>query len=365
VLGQQEYRIVVLPQTPVLALGAVETLRRFVRGGGTLIAIGSLPTLEAGGDHAGLRRALDRLRPVRVADPAAAAAAVVTAGGAAAQLTPSMPEVRVLRLERGRERAFVVTNERAVVVDVTATFPTTGVPEIWDPETGTVEPAGVWQHRDGSTAVSLRLEPKATQLVVFRMTREPAHAVSSTAPVQRVRIQGRNAIATLRVNAPGTVTVVATDGQHRYQGSANVTDALTAIPLIGEWLFRFDRAGAPEIARPLGSWTTEDSTYSGSAWYEKAIVLDAATLTGRRWMLDLGDVRDVAEIVINGSAIGSRLWTPYRADITPALRPDGNVIRVRVTNTGANARGQALTSGLLGPVFLRPERLVHVAMARS
>jgi hypothetical protein len=35
-----------------------------------------------------------------------------------------------------------------------------------------------------------------------------------------------------------------------------------------------------------------------------------------------------------------------------------------VTNTGANARGQTLTSGLLGPVFLRPERLVDVAMAR-
>jgi hypothetical protein len=186
--------------------------------------------------------------------------------------------------------------------------------------------------------------------------------VSATAPVERVRIDGRHANATVRVAAPGQVTVVATDGRRQYRGSADVTDPLSAVPLDGDWLFRFDRAGAPTTARPLGSWTAVDGSYSGSAWYEKTIVLDAATLTGRRWLLDLGEVRDVAEIVINGSAIGSRLWPPYRVDVTAALRPGESVVRVRVTNTGANERGQILASGLIGPVFLRPERLVDVAL---
>ncbi|MET0235395.1 MAG: glycosyl hydrolase [Kibdelosporangium sp.] len=367
VVGRQEYRIVVLPQTPVLALGAAETLIGFVRGGGTLIAIGELPTQEAGGDHAALRGALARLftgerSATRAATPAEAATAVVTAGGAAAILSPSVADVRVLRLERGGERAFVLTNERAAAVEVTATFPVTGVPEIWDPDAGTVVPAGVWQTGNRDTAVSLRLEPKATQLVVFRVAREPVHAVSSTAPVQRVRIDGRNAIATVRVTAPGLVTVAATDGRRRYQGSTTVTDALAAIPLDGDWLFRFDRAGAPTAARPLGSWTTVDSSHSGSAWYEKTIVLDAGLPAGRRWILDLGEVHDVAEVVVNGSATGSRLWSPYLVDVTAALRPGGNVIRVRVTNTGANARGQVLPSGLLGPVLLRPDRLVDVTL---
>ncbi|MEO6086387.1 MAG: glycosylhydrolase-like jelly roll fold domain-containing protein [Umezawaea sp.] len=367
-VGRQEYRIVVLPRTPVLALGSAETLIRFARDGGTLIAIGDLPALEADGDHAGLRRALDRLftgkRPaIRAADPAAAAAAVVAAGGAAAVLSPPSTDVRVLRLERGRERAFVVTNERATAVEVTATFPSTGVPEIWDPDTGSATQAGVWRSGNRETAVFLRLEPKATHLVVFRAKREPAHAVSSTAPVRRVRVQGRNATATVRVNAPGTVTVVATDGVRGYRGSVDVTDALAAIPLDGDWTFHFDRAGAPTTTRPLGSWTTVDSAYSGSAWYSRDVALDAATLTGRQWALDLGDVREVAEIEVNGVVVGSRLWAPYRADVTTALRPGGNTIRVRVTNTGANARGQVIASGLVGPVFLRPERLVDIALA--
>lgn len=368
VLGRQGYRIVVLPQTPVLALGAAAMLVRFVRGGGTLVTIGDLPDQEAGGDHAGLNRALAQLftgarQAIRAADPAAAATAVAAAGGAAAQLAPPRTDIRVLRLARDRDHAFVVTNEHDTAVEITATFPATGVPEIWDPDTGTTAPPSTWQSAPGSTAVVMRLEPKATLLVVFRAVREPAHAVSATAPVVRVRIDGRHANATVRVPTPGPVTVVATDGRRRYRGSADVTDPLAAVPLDGDWLFHFDRTGAPTTARPLGSWTTVDSSYSGSAWYEKTIALDAAKLTGRHWMLDLGEVRDVAEIAINGTAIGSRLWTPYRADVTTALRPGDNVVRVRVTNTGANSRGQTIPSGLIGPVHLRPERLVDVALA--
>jgi hypothetical protein len=102
-----------------------------------------------------------------------------------------------------------------------------------------------------------------------------------------------------------------------------------------------------------------------SAWYEKEFDVDTATVSGRRWTLDLGEVREVAEIEVNGSTIGSRLWAPYRADVSATLRPGRNRVRVRVTNTGANVRGQVLASGLLGPVVLRPHRLVDVALARS
>jgi hypothetical protein len=368
VLGRQKYRIVVLPQTPILALGAARMLTRFVRAGGTLVAIGELPTEEAHGDHEGLRRELDQLftgpRPAtRAADPAAAAAAVVAAGGAAALLDPPRTDVRVLRLERGRERGFVVTNDTAAAIEITARFPATGVPEIWDPDTGTVAAPSVWDSSGDGTAVFLRLDPKATLLVVFRTKPEPAHAVSATAPVEHVRIHGGEGTATVRVSAPGAVSVTATDGRRRYQGSVTAADPLDAIPLDGDWTFRFDRPDAPTTVRPLGSWTTVDSSHSGSAWYETNIEVDAATLADRRWTLDLGDVRDVAEITINGTVVGSRLWTPYRADVTDALWPGSNVVSIRVTNTGANTRGQALPSGLLGPVFLRPSRLIDVPLA--
>ena len=373
VVGQQAYGIVVVPRTPVLAVGSVRTLIRFVRGGGTVIVVGEPPSHEAGGDDAGLRAALGELfaarTAVRAADPVAAATAAAAAGGAAAMLEPRHDDVRVLRLEAGGRPAFVVLNERAEAVELTATFPASGVPEVWDPDTGATAPVGVWRRAPfageprGGTAAVLRLEQKATLLVVFRAGPEPAHAVSSSAPVDRVRGDGRT--ATVRVTGPGPVTVTTTAGGRTYAGSATVSDPLAALPLGGDWTFRFDRPDSPVTTRPLGSWTDLDPAYSGAAWYEKDFDVTSATLSGRRWTLDLGEVHEVAEIEVNGIGLGSRLWAPYRLDVTAALRPGRNRVRVRVTNTGANARGEAIASGLLGPVSLRPYRLVDVVLERE
>ncbi|WP_329457305.1 glycosyl hydrolase [Streptomyces sp. NBC_01497] len=380
VVGHQSYGIVVLPETPLLSVGAVESLTAFVDGGGTLVAVGELPAREASGRDDRLARALRRLfsgarasRAHRAVDPAHAAAAVVAAGGAAAALSPATAEVRVLRLRRDDDMTFLVTNESAAAVEVTATFPATGAPEVCDPDTGRVTPAGIWRAAPftgrpaGGTAVALRLEARAALVVVFRAAAPggPAHATESTAPVERLTVrQGfGHATATVRVSSAGTVRVAAQDGERRYAGSVTAPSPGDAVPLDGDWSFHFDRDGAGTSARPLGSWTGTDASYSGSAVYERRFTLDARTLSGHVWSLDLGDVRDVAEITVNGTALPARLWPPYRVDVTSALRAGANAVRVRVTNTGANAHGDTIASGLLGPVALRPERLVQVPLA--
>ncbi|TKA06326.1 glycosyl hydrolase [Actinacidiphila oryziradicis] len=380
VVGHQEYSILVLPETPMLSAGAVDTLTDFVNGGGTLIAVGTLPAQEAAGDDDQLARALGKLfsgtgghtsRAHRAADVTAAAPLVVAAGGAAAILSPATPDIRVLRLERDGEQAFLVTNEHADVVEVTATFPALGAPQFWDPDTGKTSAAGVWRTASfagtpgAGTAVSLRLESKAAVLVVFRAAPRGglAHAIESNAPVEQLTVKGNTATATVRVSAKGTTRVVAQDGNRQYAGSLATTDALTVVPLDGNWSFRFDTDGAQASDRPLGSWTGLNASYSGSAFYERQFTLDAKTLSGRVWTLDLGEVHDVVEITVNGVQLAYRLWAPYRVDVTDALRKGINVVRVRVTNTGANAHGDAEVSGLLGPVFLRPERLERVRLS--
>ncbi|MEV7403057.1 glycosyl hydrolase [Streptomyces sp. NPDC091267] len=377
VVGRQRYSVLVLPTTPMLSLGAVLALTRFVDGGGTLVAVGELPAQEPGGQDEELTRALAKLfaggrrsRAHLVKDVASAAARVVAAGGAAVTLSPPTPELRVLRLERDGEQSFLLNNEHADAVEVTATFPALGAPQLCDPDTGKTVPAGVWRQapfagRSGAgTAVSLRLEAKAAVLVVFRPASRggPAHAVESNAPVQRLTVKGNGAAATVRVSAPGTVRVAAQDGNRRFAGSLAVTDPLAAIPLDGDWSFRFDADGAQTTDRPLGSWTALNASFSGSAHYERRFGLDAGDLAGRVWTLDLGEVRDVAQVTVNGADLPPRLWAPYRFDVTAALRTGNNVVRVRVTNTGANEHGDAQVSGLLGPVLLRPERIEEVRL---
>jgi hypothetical protein len=363
VVGRQSYRIAVLPETPTLAIGTVRTLQRLVRGGGTVVAFGELPAEEAAGDDAGLRRALDELfehpRAVHAAGTEQTAQAVVAAGGAAATLRPQTDDVRVLRLAHGHDRSFIVVNESDRAIETTATFPASGEPELWDPETGQTAEAGVWREAGRhATAVPLRLEAHETQVVVFRRGgRTPPHAVSSPLPVEQVEDAGRDLRASVRADRPGRFTVVGVRGERLYRGEAVVADRLESVPLDGDWDLRL---GETSTRRPLGSWTAIAPGFSGSATYEREIVLDSATLAGRRWTLDLGDVRDVAEVTLNGRDLPPRLWAPYRLDVTGALRPGRNTIHVQVTNTGANARGQARPSGLLGPAALRPERRVDV-----
>jgi hypothetical protein len=403
VVGHQRYGTIVVPPTSVIALGTVRTLTTLVRQGGSVVVIGELATLESGGADNALAAAWSTLfrasaadaggvggaasaagvggvggaasagvggtgstagaggavagrgrgRGVRVGSVGEAAGVVVADGRAAVALAPATTEVRVLRLKDGDESAFLLVNERAEVSTVTATFPAVGTPQVWDADSGRAEGATVWQRQSGGkTEIPLTLEPKAVVLVVFKPGKETPHAISSSAPVEFVEFNGHTRRATVRVTGPGLVSVSATDGRSIFRGSSTVSDPLAAIPLDGDWSFRFDRPGAETVRRPLGSWTALDPGFSGAGVYEKTFTLDAPA--GQSWTLDLGEVHEVAEVSVNGTALPPRLWSPYRYDVTPALRPGANAIVVKVTNTGANSHGQPTPSGLLGPATLHP-----------
>jgi hypothetical protein len=369
VVGRQRYQAIVVPATPVIALGTVRTLTTLVRQGGLVVVVGEPAKRESGGADAALAAAWAELlgsggsaAGVRVGTVAEAAAAVAGDGRAAVTLTPAVPEVRALRIRRSDENAFLVVNERAEVVSVGASFPETGLPEVWDADTGQAGGTGVWRQVGKRTEIPLVLEPKAVVLVVFKQGKESPHAISSSAPVEAVEFDGTSRRATVRVTDPGPVTVSAIDGRKVFSGSVTVQDPLTPVPIGGEWDFRFDRAGAETTRRALGSWTAIETGFSGSGIYQKEFTIDPA---GHGWTLDLGAVREVAEVSINGTALAPRLWAPYKVDVTSALRAGANSIVVRVTNTGANSHGQVLPSGLLGPVVLRPYLRLQVELSQK
>jgi hypothetical protein len=113
----------------------------------------------------------------------------------------------------------------------------------------------------------------------------------------------------------------------------------------------------------LKAWTkTALANFSGTAIYEKDFALPDS-YHGRRIVLDLGRVSAVAEVNVNGHAAGTLVWRPYRLDITPFLKPGQNHLRIRVTNTEANARAVGPSHGILsridvcgleGPVTIIP-----------
>ena len=50
-------------------------------------------------------------------------------------------------------------------------------------------------------------------------------------------------------------------------------------------------------------------------------------------MLDLGDVREVADVYLNGRHVGIAWHTPYALDVTEVLIPGRNELVIEVANT--------------------------------
>jgi hypothetical protein len=120
-------------------------------------------------------------------------------------------------------------------------------------------------------------------------------------------------------------------------------------------------SGATPFA--LEAWTkTPLANFSGTAIYEKSFTLPD-TYRGKRLVLDLGRVSSVAEVYVNGRQAGTLVWSPFKLDITEFTKPGENHLKIRLTDTEANARAVGPSRrilanidvcGLEGPVEIVP-----------
>lgn len=101
--------------------------------------------------------------------------------------------------------------------------------------------------------------------------------------------------------------------------------------------------GAPEqiIINRLIFWTAHSNLgvkyFSGTANYKKNININGDWLKkeAELW-LDLSDVKNLAEVFVNGEYLGTLWRNPFRIDITKALKSGNNNLEIRVTNLWVN-----------------------------
>jgi hypothetical protein len=161
------------------------------------------------------------------------------------------------------------------------------------------------------------------------------------------------------------------------------------IELANPWEVRFPpKLGAPEAITldkliPLDEHAdTGVKHFSGTATYTTTINVSAELLSkGKKLYLELGVVKNLAAVSVNGQSLGVLWKPPFRIDVTQALRAGENHIEVKVTNLWPNRLiGDAalpaqqrvtwtafdtykpdaplLPSGLIGPVRLIPTVVV-------
>ena len=113
------------------------------------------------------------------------------------------------------------------------------------------------------------------------------------------------------------------------------------------WDVRFQpRRGAPEarVFDTLASYTASSDPgvkyFSGTATYTNAFVLGkklfAQKTRPQRIILDLGAVRDLAEVYVNGRKLGVVWHAPFRMDVTDAVKAGRNTLEIKVVNVWHN-----------------------------
>jgi hypothetical protein len=297
-------------------------------------------------------------------------------------------ELDHIHRREGSTDLYFVRNARPEAVEGLATFRVGNRrPEFWDPRTGAIEPAAVYQVTPRGVELPLSLNPYGSMFVVFR---GPARAEAFTSVTPGARIRMRDGVPWLLSERNGAFQVA--------RGGAppvdmRVEDLPAPFTLEGGWSVELKSALDPETPRQLDfpnliSWTEHPDPdvrfFSGTGRYRKSFILPAGwKADGLEVDLDLGKLWVIGQAWLNGTPLGVMWIPPFRTDCTGSLREGTNELVVEVSNTWFNrlagdgrlppgqgrtrtnvprsggepwAKLEPLPSGLFGPV-----RLVAVA----
>jgi len=246
---------------------------------------------------------------------------------------------------------YFLSNQAAVPATAEGVFRVRGKqPELWDAVTGEIRDLPDWHAEGGRTVVPLAFAPRASYFVVFRKTAQAGSA----------------------------------------KDARNFPELKPCAEITGPWQVSFDpKWGGPAsvVFKKLEDWAQRPEAgiryYSGTATYQKTFDLPATAHRGNaRIYLDLGRVKDLAAVRLNGKQLGV-IWTaPWRIELTGVARPIGNRLEIDVVNrwpnrligdaalpaakrlTVTNATAFKKDSPLLPSGLLGPVRILYIAQQK-
>lgn len=329
---------------------------------------------------------------------------------------------------------FIAAN-RAEALDANVRFRCTGRPHFWDPMTGQTTPIDIFHTEQGFTTVPCQLPAAGSTFVVFENPDDQKQTLpvatvfehdgvklvdASQAADTRPRVepfpygyQPKDILQPI-VASPDPVfeirqdrrMIVWKDGNYRLLKHDGETDpngdktndnaknnadqqivaqanvnGLQQIGLDENWKLHFpsgwDTRDSFELEK-LMPWSELDHkpsrSFSGSATYSCQFEI-SENIAAKPLMLDLGDVRDIAAVSINGVALPAKWAPPFRWDISKHATAGTNNLEVSVTNTWHNRlvydagrppakrktwtyntpkkSNSLIPAGLIGPVIIR------------
>jgi hypothetical protein len=322
------YRVLVLPERQSISLPVLRKVKDLVTAGATVI--GPKPACATGledfprcdAEVAGLAQELWADCDGKTRTEHRAGKGRVIWGKTAREVLTSdgvMPDFEVgggkpdasfdyMHRRDGEAEIYFVANRSNRFEETECTFRVEGKqPELWDAVSGEIRELPAFSPSQGRTTVPLEFAPFGSWFIVFR---------------------------------EAAVTATTTERKANFPTFKSVRE------LAGAWTVKFrpDRGGPESIEFPdLVDWTRrpEDGIrfYSGTATYLKTFDAPeglASASSKTSIFLDLGQVRQLAEVRLNGKGLGV-LWAfPFRVEVTGVLEAAGNRLEIDVVNFWPN-----------------------------
>ncbi len=220
---------------------------------------------------------------------------------------------------------YFIANRTDDFQKTACTFRAVGEPEIWMGTTGETRKITNYSVKDGLTTIPMEFFPSESFFVTFSGKGEKSEN----------------------------------------QNGSNFPVFAEVKTIEGAWNVSFDpKFGGPENIQfnELQDWITHDlrgiKYYSGMATYRKTI--EMYKLTDKPYYVDLGVVKDIARVKLNGKDMGVIWCAPWRIDISGALKEGSNELVIEVANRwinrllgdqlapDANVRKVKFENGLMG-----------------
>ncbi len=348
--GDGDYAVLVLPNLAGIDIESLRKIRGFVDQGGIVIATRRLPETAYGmRDRDENRAEVERLvRELFGAIPDGVALQSHRFGNGVAIFSrderisflnalrwhppdiafrEASPHVGFVHRKASERDYYYLANTSEQPQRLDATFRVDAEqPERWDLKTGTVTPVLAFEHTMAGTRVAFELGPHESCVMAFSQSDRSPVTTDTDLSLEASR-DGWMA----RAFENRTYFIQTRRGREEMI----VSGIPAPIPLASPWRLRFEDASiTPVVLDELKSWTDIPSArfFSGRGTYEAEFPLALKLPADVGVVLDLGRVRETAEVWLNEGAAGLAWMQPYRVDVTHLLRTGANRLRIHVTN---------------------------------
>lgn len=211
----------------------------------------------------------------------------------------------VLFIHRSTAEAeiYFVSNQLDKPIIFTSEFRISGKqPEMWDAVTGTMRTLSEFTQNTKTTSIPLKLDALQSTFIVFRKPTSEVVSTVNNFPAEKM------------------LSMITSPWEVSFDSKMRGPEKPVTFNKLVDWTVR-----------------TEENIkyYSGTAVYSNSFKADKPAL-GEHIYLNLGDVKVIAKVKVNGVNIGGAWTAPWRVEITNAVKSGDNKVEISVANTWVN-----------------------------